>query len=63
MEKTVTESKGEIEAFVSNKMYQIAQQAMVDNPQAILGSPIEVPQIEAPKKRLKKVDNTDNSEV
>lgn len=63
MEKTVTESKGEIEAFVSHKMHQIAQQAMVDNPEAILGSPIEAPQIEAPKKKLKKVDNTDNSEV
>lgn len=53
MEKTVTESKGEIEAFVNNKMYQIAQQAMVDNPQAILGSPIEVPQIESPKQKKK----------
>lgn len=55
MEKTVAESKGEVEAFVQNKMYQIAQQALVDNPESVLQSPIEVSMLEeSPKKKLKK---------
>ena len=53
MEKTVAESKGEIEAFMQNKMYQIAQQALVDNPESFLQAPIEVPQIESPKQKKK----------
>lgn len=58
MEHTVAESKGEIEAFMQNKMYQIAQQAMVKNPEQLFGSPIEMPEIEEktsrPKLKLKK---------
>ena len=51
MEKTVTESKGEIEAFMQNKMYQIAQQAMVENPEKLFETPVKAPQIgETPKK-------------
>ena len=65
MEKTVAESKGEVEAFVQHKMYQIAQQALVENPESFLEAPIEVPQIDdgSSKKKLKKVSNTDNSKV
>ena len=56
MEKTVTESKGEIEAFMQQKMYQLAQQAMIENPEKVFGKPVEVeiPQIEeTPKKPIK----------
>lgn len=54
MEKTVTESKGEIEAFMQNKMYQIAQQAMVENPEKLFGTSVKPPQIgETPKKPIK----------
>ena len=54
MEKTVTESKGEIEAFMQNKMYQIAQQAMVENPEKLFDTPVKAPQIgETPKKSIK----------
>jgi hypothetical protein len=64
MDNTVAESKGEIEAFMQHKMYQIAQQALVENPESILKEPVYVPQIEeSPKKKLKKVTNTANSEV
>jgi hypothetical protein len=65
MEKTVAESKGEVEAFVQHKMYQIAQQALVKNPESLLEASIEVPQIDEgiSKKKLKKVSNTDDSEV
>lgn len=62
MEKTVNESKGEVEAFVQNKMYQIAQQALVDNPDALLQSPVEVPMLEeTPKRKLKRVTNPADS--
>lgn len=37
MEKTTTEAKGEIEAFFQNKINQIAQQALVDNPEKLFG--------------------------
>lgn len=64
MEKTVKESKGEVEAFVQNKMYQIAQQALVDNPEAILQAPVEVPMLEeTPKKKLKRADKPADSKV
>ena len=53
MEHTVAESKGEIEAFMQHKMYQIAQQALVDNPEKLFSSPVEVPGIESDKKRPK----------
>lgn len=53
MEHTVAESKGEIEAFMQHKMYQIAQQALVDNPERVFSSPVEVPGIESDKKRPK----------
>lgn len=59
MEKTVTESKGEIEAFVQNKMYQLANQALVQNPDALIDGtpPVSFPPIEdkKPKLKLKKV--------
>ncbi len=45
MEHTVTESKGEIESFFQNKMLQIAQQALVEDPHKMiegLKSPIEI---------------------
>lgn len=32
MAKTTTEAKGEVEAFFQNKMFQIAQQSMVEDP-------------------------------
>lgn len=37
MEQTVTESKGEIESFFQNKMYQLAQSAFVEDPDKMLG--------------------------
>lgn len=37
MERTTTEAKGEIEAFFNNKINQIAQQALVDNPEKLFG--------------------------
>ena len=59
MEKTVTESKGEVEAFVQNKMYQIAQQALIANPEQLLQSPIEIPSVEEKKpKKLKRLANS-----
>lgn len=63
MENTVKESKGEVEAFVQNKMYQIAQQALVSNPEAILQSPIEVDMLEnnTSKRKLKRVINPADS--
>ena len=43
-----------MEAFMQNKMYQIAQQAMVENPEKLFDTPLKAPQIgETPKKRLK----------
>ena len=37
MEQSKTEAKGEIEAFFQNKINQIAQQALVDNPEKLFG--------------------------
>lgn len=37
MERTTTEAKGEIEAFFQTKINQIAQQALVENPEKLLG--------------------------
>lgn len=37
MERTTTEAKGEIEAFFQNKINQIAQQALVEKPEKLLG--------------------------
>lgn len=45
MERTTTEAKGEIEAFFNNKINQIAQQALVDNPEKLFGelhSPVSI---------------------
>ena len=42
MEKTVTEAKGEVEAFVQNKMFSLANAAMVEHPETLLESPISV---------------------
>ena len=36
MAHTTTEAKGEIEAFFNNKMFQIAQQSMVENPEKFI---------------------------
>lgn len=58
MERTVTESKGEIESFFQNKMYQLAQQAFVENPDKLLGtiqSPVEFIEDTQRPKRLKKI--------
>lgn len=51
MEHTVAESKGEIEAFMQHKMYQLAQMALVDNPEKLFSSPVEIPGIEESKKK------------
>lgn len=60
MEKTTTEAKGEIEAFFQNRIHQIAQQAMVDNPESILGDIKPPAYLEDNKKpRLKRKDNAD----
>lgn len=67
MEHTVTESKGEVEAFVQHKMYQLAQMAAIDNPELVFGSPIELSQsIEEkkkakPKLKLKAKEDKDNA--
>lgn len=64
MDNTVAESKGEIEAFMQHKMYQIAQQALVENPDTVLKEPVYVPQIEeesSNKKKLKRLSNTAES--
>lgn len=37
MERTTTEAKGEIEAFFQNKINQIAQQSLVENPKKLFG--------------------------
>ena len=37
MERSSTEAKGEIEAFFQNKINQIAQQALVENPEKMFG--------------------------
>lgn len=37
MERTTTEAKGEIEAFFNNKINQIANQALVENPEKLFG--------------------------
>lgn len=64
MERTVNESKGEVEAFVQNKLYQIAQQALVENPDAILQAPVEITMVEeSPKRKLKRIDKPADSEV
>lgn len=48
MDKTVLEAKGEIEGFMQNKMFSIANQALVENKDALLSSideslpPIEI---------------------
>lgn len=62
MEKTVTESKGEIEAFWQHKMYQIAQQAMVENPEKYLTAPVDVPGVETKRPKLIKVNGGNNDE-
>ena len=39
MDKTVSEAKGEVEAFVQNKMHQIASAAMIqtnDTPESLI---------------------------
>lgn len=38
MDKTVLEAKGEIEGFMQNKMFSIANQALVENKDALLSS-------------------------
>lgn len=63
MERTTTEAKGEIEAFFQNKINQIAQQALVENPEKLLGdihSPVsleETPQ--RPKLKRANVEKED----
>lgn len=37
MDKTVLEAKGEVEAFVLNKMDAIANKAIAENPDSLLG--------------------------
>lgn len=58
MERSTTEAKGEIEAFFQNKMTQIAQQALVEDPEKLLGgikSPVALGDEEdTPRPRLKK---------
>lgn len=58
MEHTVTESKGEIEAFMQYKMYQLAQMAASEHPEQVL-SPVNFPGIEEkskPKLKIRKGD-------
>lgn len=56
MERSTTEAKGEIEAFFQNKVNQIAQQALVDNPEKLFGdmkSPVLLGD-DTPRPKLKK---------
>ena len=49
-----------IEAFFQNRIHQIAQQAMVDNPESILGDNKPPAYLEDSKKpRLKRKDSAD----
>lgn len=57
MERSTTEAKGEIEAFFQNKVNQIAQQALVEDPEKLLGgikSPVALGDEDISKPRLKK---------
>lgn len=59
MQRSTTEAKGEIEAFFNNKMQVIAQQALVDNPEKLLGdmqSPVSLDEIPKRPKLKKKVE-------
>lgn len=50
MEKSTTEAKGEIEAFFQNKINQIANQALVENPEKLFGelhSPVSLEEYSA----------------
>lgn len=68
VEHTVTESKGEIEAYFQQKMLQIANMAMVENPDLILGdikSPVLLDYEEGDttkRPKLKAVKKGDNHE-
>lgn len=48
MDKTITESKGEIEAFAQNKINSIAQQALVQHRDDILKleNPVDIKHLE-----------------
>lgn len=53
IERVTIEAKGEIEAFFQNKVNQIAQQALVDNPEKLFGevhSPISLEVLDNAKK-------------
>ena len=43
MEKTVSEAKGEVEAFVSSKLTQLGQQKLVEEYSSGLGAPVALP--------------------
>ena len=63
MEKSKTEAKGEVEAFFTNKLNMIAQQALVDNPEKLLEgikSPVEFLGEELKKAKFKKVEEQNN---
>ena len=47
MQKTVTEAKGEVEAFFTNKVIQIGQQTVAKNPERLLDGIINPVQIES----------------
>ena len=46
MDKTTTEAKAEVEAFAQTRIHSLAQDVIRDNPTALTGQPLEVPQIE-----------------
>lgn len=54
MQRSTTEAKGEIEAFFQNKLNQIAQQALVENPESITSLESPVLLDETPRPKLKR---------
>ena len=42
----MNEAKAEVEAFAQTRIHSLAQDAIRDNPTALTGQPLEVPQIE-----------------
>ena len=62
MEHTVTEAKGEIEAFAQNKINSIAQQALVEHKEEILQleNPVDVNTPEISQQNKEEDNNCDN---
>lgn len=56
MDKTVTEAKGEVEAFVQNKMLALAQMTVVEEGPQVLTEGMSAPALTTGKKKLKRVE-------